>query len=237
MTASALAVDLGSGTTGLWATHRGTVSDSSDADLVSRGRVVDADGCVTLLTRLAQQFPQPVPPGGVVVACRPVLSTESEQATTRHVIEAAFAPRRILFIDTVRAAAIGSGAAAGSLLIADIGAQLTEIALLDHGRVVAARRADIGTRDLGQGATIELLTGAVAEHFGDLRADCDPGDLREATARGLLLVGDGALHPDLPAALSEALRLPVHRADAPRTAALSGAGSAAASALRHPGGR
>ncbi|GIE28551.1 hypothetical protein Ait01nite_015960 [Actinoplanes italicus] len=232
----AVAVDLGSSTVGVWATHRGVVSGDASASgaLVRRGRVVDVEGCATLLGQLVQRYAQPVPSSDVVVACRPVLATEAEQLSMRRVIEAALAPRRMLFIDTVRAAAIGSGAAAGSLLIADIGAQLTEIALLENGRVTAARRAEMGTRDLGRGATVGLLTDIVARHVADLRATGPADDMDQAVARGLLLAGDGALHPALPAALAAALRLRVHQAAAPRTAALHGAGLAAMSALRHP---
>jgi rod shape-determining protein MreB len=230
---AALAVDLGSCTAAVWAAHNGTVSGPSGPP-VRRGRVIDVDACVSLLTRLAEQYQQPMPSTGVAVVCRPVLATAAEQEAMRHVVDTAFAPRRTLFIDTVRAAAIGSGAAAGSLLIADIGAQLTEIALLRHGHVTAARRTDIGTRDLANGATIDLITDIVAGHLDSLRATCPAADLHEATARGLLLVGDGATHPELPSALATTLDLRVHRADAPRTAALTGAGLAAASALRHP---
>ena len=55
-----------------------------------------------------------------------------------------------------------------------------------------------------------------------------------AKARGMLLVGDGALDPELVMRLSAGLRIPVRCAAAPRTAALSGAGLAAMAALRHP---
>jgi rod shape-determining protein MreB and related proteins len=236
---TAVAVDLGSCTVGVWAARRGTVDGScgdasaSAGTLVRRGRVIDTEGCITLLSQLIHQYPEPVPAGSVVVACRPVLTGEPEQDVLRRVLDAVFAPSRLLFIDTVRAAAIGSGAAAGTLLIADIGAQLTEVAVLGHGRVVAARRADIGTRDLARGATVELLSDIVVRHVEELRADPAAPEPTLAMLRGMLLVGDGALHPDLAPALSDALRVRVHRAAAPRTAALNGAGLAAMAALRH----
>ncbi|GIF01046.1 rod shape-determining protein [Paractinoplanes rishiriensis] len=240
---TALAVDLGSHTAGVWAAHRGTVSGpcgdalASRGSLMRRGRVVDADGCINLLTQLIRRYGDPVPPGGVVAACRPVQAGEPEQAAMRHVLESVFEPRRLVFIDTVRAAAIGSGAAAGTLLVADLGAELTETALLDHGRVVAARRAEVGTRDLSRGATLELITDVVGRHLDQLRGSPAGPGLAPAMARGMLLVGDGAVHPGLSAALSAALRLRVHRAAAPRTAALNGAGLAAMSLLRHPAAR
>ncbi len=239
---TAVAVDLGSRTTGLWAAHLGAVIDrTSDAHtagpLVRRGRVVDVDGCVGLLSRLVHRYPDPVPPGGVVVACRPVLATDADQDLTRRVLDAVFAPARLLFIDTVRAAAVGSGAHAGTLLVVDVGAELTEVALLQDGRVVAARRTEIGTRDLKRGATVDLISDNVLRHVDDMRAGTDVSDLRTAMARGALLVGDGALYPGLAPAISGMLRVRVHRAATPRTAALNGAGLAAMSLLRHPTGR
>ncbi|MEV0895270.1 rod shape-determining protein [Actinoplanes sp. NPDC049802] len=237
----AFAVDLGSSTAAVWAADRGVVTGptarASGGALIRRGRVADLDGCVTLLTELINRYPDPAPVADVVVACRPVLSTEAEQTLMRQVIDSAFAPRRTLFIDTVRAAAIGAGAVAGSLLVVDLGAEITETALLEQGRVTAARRADIGTHDLGSGSGLDRLTGVVAAHVDDLRAVSGDEAMGEATARGLLLVGDGALHADLPAALEHALDLRVHRAADPCAAALNGAGRAALSALRHPGFR
>jgi rod shape-determining protein MreB len=237
---SAIAVDLGSSTIGVWAAHRGTISGpcgdayASVSTLVRRGRIVDVDGCITMLSQLIGRYSDPIPPSGVVVACRPVLTGEQDEAKMRRVLEAVFAPSRLVFIDTVRAAAIGSGAAAGTLLIADLGAQLTEVAVLKNGHVIAARRAEIGTRDLNRGATTELISDIVARHIDDMRASPAASDLPSATKRGLLLVGDGAVYPDLSAALSTTLRLHVHRAAAPRTAALNGAGLAAMSLLSHP---
>ena len=236
----ALAVDLGSSTIGVWAAHHGTISGpcgdayASVSTLVRRGRIIDVDGCITMLSQLIGRYSDPIPPGGVVVACRPVLAGEQDQARMRHVLEAVFTPSKLVFLDTVRAAAIGSGAAAGTLLIADLGAQLTEIAVLKNGHVIAARRAEIGTRDLNHGATTDLISDIVARHIDDMRVSQAASDLASATKRGLLLVGDGAVYPDLSAALSTTLRLQVHRAVAPRTAALNGAGLAAMSLIRHP---
>ncbi|MCU7730979.1 rod shape-determining protein [Actinoplanes sp. KI2] len=237
---TAVALDLGSSSIGVWAARRGTRTASCGdtfapaGSLIRRGCIIDEGGCVTMLSQLIRRFSEPIPAGGVVVACRPVLAGERDQAAMRRVIEAVFAPARLVFIDAVRAAAIGSGAAAGSLLVTDLGAQLTEVALLRHGRVIAARRSDIGTRDLARGATLELISDIIARHIDDLRGSTAMPDLTPALTRGLLLVGDGASHPELPTTLCAALRLPVHRAPSPRTSALTGAGLAATSLLRHP---
>jgi rod shape-determining protein MreB and related proteins len=238
--ASAVAVNLGGCTTGLWAAHRGTVSASyGDAGspagrVVRRGRIVDVAECITALSALARQYVEPVPRGGLIVACRPVLSTEAEQRVSRRVLEAVFEPRRVLFIDTVRAAAIGSGAAAGTLLVIDVGAELTEVALLQEGRVVTARRTDVGVRDLAHGATVDLISNGIVRYIDGLRAGQWSLYMTAAMRRGVLLAGAGALNPELFTRLSSKLRVPVHRAATPLTAALHGAGLAATSVLRHP---
>jgi rod shape-determining protein MreB len=67
-----------------------------------------------MLSQLIGRYPDPILPSGVVVACRPVLTGEQDEARMRRVFDAVSAPSRLVFIDTARAAAIGSGAAAGT---------------------------------------------------------------------------------------------------------------------------
>jgi hypothetical protein len=87
--------------------------------------------------------------------------------------------------------------------------------VLKNGHVIAARRAEIGTRHLNRGATTELISDIVARHIDDLRASPAASGLPSAPKRGLLLVGDGAVYPDLFAVLSSTLRLHVYRAATP----------------------
>jgi rod shape-determining protein MreB and related proteins len=238
---AALAVDLGSGQARLWSVGDGiravpTAGDglSRPAPLVRRGRILDADGCVSLLTRLAHTYPHSLATGPVVVACRPVLATAAEQDAIRQVVTAAFAPSQVLLINTVRAAAIGSGAATGVLLVVDVGAELTEVAVLVDGRIVAARRAETGTHDRPPGAS-RLLAGIVTRLVADIAGNPRMRRLTAAAlARGVVLVGDGATTPELMMRLAANLRVPVRPATSPRLAALSGAGRAAMAACRHP---
>lgn len=235
-----VAVDLGSARLRIWAASRGTASTATGqgpghrSPVIRRGRVVDGPGCTALLGNLLRE--RPVPAGSVVVACRPVSATAADQRAVQQVLTAVLAPDRLLFIDTVRAAAIGAGAATGSLLIADVGAQLTEVAFLADGQVVAAGRAEIGTRDGSGDGAEDLLVATVVRLVNQLRRQ-PPGRrvAAAALARGLLVVGDGAARPRLIAGLAGALRTVVHPAAAPRTAALTGAGLAAMAAARHPG--
>jgi rod shape-determining protein MreB len=187
------------------------------------------------LSQLIRRYSDPIPPGSVVVVCRPVLATMAEQDAIRRVVAGVLAPSRVLFIDTVRAAAIGAGAAAGGLLIADIGAELTEVAVLDHGRVKVARRAGIGTRDRARGAPTDLVAHATTRMINELRHDpVAPAAVPAALTRGLVVVGDGAMKPDLSLQIATTLRIRVRSAASPRAAALSGAGLAAMAVARHP---
>jgi rod shape-determining protein MreB len=111
---------------------------------------------------------QALPVAPVVVACRPVLSAPADQDAIRRVVTAAFVPSRVLVMDTVRAAAIGSGAATGVLLIVDVGTQLSEVAVLIDGRVAAGRRAEVGTHDPASGGAPRLLAGVVTRHVADI---------------------------------------------------------------------
>lgn len=234
-----LAIDFGSTWLRAWGLARGTVSlptadGPSAAPLVRRGRLVDAPGCTAALRRLRNRLGS-AGTRPLVVACRPVLATPTDEQIMREVLTAALEPRRVLFVDTVRAAAIGSGAATGDLLIADIGAQVTEVGLLGDGRLVAARRANLGTGDLTPDVTVHVLAAVTARLVREVyqQPEHRPAALA-ALARGLVLVGDGAARPELTVALSQALRIGVHPAAAPYTAALTGAGLAAMSAARHP---
>ena len=239
---TALAVDLGSGCAQIWTPGRGMVIAPTSSDgpaptaaLVNRGRVVNPAGCVALLNRLLRHYPQPLPTGPVVLACCPVLATPADTAILRQVLTTVFDPARLRFIPSVRAAAIGAGTAAGVLLVADVGSQLTEVAILSDGRVVAARRADTGTRDLTRHATPDMVAHTVARLVSELRRDHAGRDLAgHALRRGLLLVGDGAARPELPGRMTAALGAAVRPAATPHTAALRGAGIVALAACRNP---
>ncbi|MCO1614376.1 MULTISPECIES: rod shape-determining protein [Micromonospora] len=237
--AAPLAVDLGSSLLRIWLGPGRTLSvplgHGLRSPVVRRGRIVDGPACVSELRQILRDHRTPVPVGALVVACRPVLAAPAEQEATRRVLTAVLAPSRLLFLDSVRAGAIGAGAAAGTLLVADIGAQLTEVALLEDGRVVAARRAEAGTRDLNHATTAAMLADTTSRLVRELRQDAAlRPQVRAALARGPIVIGDGATRPDVTARLVATLGATVHRAASPRTAALTGAGMAAISALRHP---
>jgi rod shape-determining protein MreB len=238
---TAVAVDLGSGRTQVWAANRGTLGGPTGAATgssgapVRRGRVVDAAACARVLGELAGTYRDPIPAGPVVMACRPVTATMAEQYVMRRIVEEVFAPSRMLFVDTVRAVALGAGAAAGPVLVVDIGVELTEVALLDDGRVRAARRGELGTRDLRRGSSVELAAGAITSLLDDVRRDpAARPSMAAALARGLVLAGDGAMTPALTLQIAANTRVPVRCAPSPWTAAINGAALAATAVTRHP---
>jgi rod shape-determining protein MreB len=101
--------------------------------------------------------------------------------------------------------------------------------------VTAARRTDIGTRDLKRGAPTEVLAQAVVRMIDELRGDLAARSLFPTVlSRGLLVVGDGATTPILMSQIAADLRIPVRSAVAPLTAALNGAGLVAMSAAGRP---
>jgi rod shape-determining protein MreB len=237
---AAVGVDLGSGYLKVWASgrpllHVRAINDSltNPARLVRRGRIADDVGLRAVLSRLLARYHWPLPAGPVVVVSRPVLSPPDDDAATRRLLTDILDPSRLLFIDSVRAAAIGAGAAPGPQLVADIGAGLVEVAVLADGRVVGARRAETGLDDLIDPTAPGPVLHAVADLFTDLRRD--PGSRQlaaTALGRGVVLVGGGATRPHLPARLSATLGLAVRASATPLVTSVRGAGLAALAALR-----
>jgi rod shape-determining protein MreB len=237
---AAVGLDLGSAYTRIWVSgrpmlHVPTISESltNPVSLIRRGRIADGSGLQALLERLVRRYPRPVPAGAVLVACRPVLADADDDLAVRRLLADVFDPSRVLFIDTVRAAAVGAGAGPGVQMVVDVGAQLTEVAILAGAGVTAARRAELGANDFIRPATPEVLVGTIVRLVGELRRD--PGSralASTAVSGGLLLVGGGASRPGLAAALAGALQTAVRSAARPRVTAVHGAGLAALSVLR-----
>ncbi|MFF9122599.1 rod shape-determining protein [Streptomyces sp. NPDC014889] len=237
---SGVALDLGSARTRVWTEGLGGIVDvptvthrgSTAARPVRRGTIVDPAGATRLVSRLlADRVPHDARP--VVVLTTPVLSGPRTHATAVGVLRV-LRPRAVLTLDGVRAAALGAGAdLSGVLLVIDVGAQLSEVALLTDGRVAAARRATAGTDDVRAGALGELVTTVAALVTGLLRDDPRPA-LVDALDRGPLLTGGGALRPEFAFRLSARLRSHVRAVPKPQTAAVRGAVEALHSVLRHP---
>ncbi|MEV8512122.1 rod shape-determining protein [Dactylosporangium sp. NPDC051484] len=236
---TAVGVDIGGAYTRIWTSGRPLVHARSrdlatgTRAVVRRGRITDPAAARSMLATLFGGYDRPVPSGATVVACRPVRTGENEQQALRQTLNAALAPGRLLFIDSIRAAAIGAGAAPGPLLVVDLGAQVTEAAVLAGGGVLDAARHEVGIDDVtGPGAEATMVA-AVVDLLGRLRRAPQHRQAAAAAARGgLLLVGGGANRPRLAASIAAAVDVPVRRPAAPHLVAVRGAGLAALAALR-----
>lgn len=238
-----IALDVGSARTRAWLLGRGGVLDvptvtfpgSGAGYPVQRGVVVDVDGAARMLERLlsrrVSRLARPV-----VVHTAPVPVDEAGRARVRAAM-AVLSPRRVVTLDSAKAVAMGSGEdVARPLLVVDVGAHLTEVALLVDGAVTDAARTPLGTTDLDAGATpADVVEAVVSEVTRMLRDGWGP-QVVDALERGPLVAGGGALRPEVVHGLSQRLRVCVRTAPAPHGAALRGAVQALQSVLRHPAG-
>lgn len=242
-----IALDLGSARTRAWLPPRGgvrgrgavldvptvTFPGGGAGHPVQRGVVVDVEGTARLLERLLDRRVrwQSRP---VLVYTVPVPADEAARVRVRAAL-AVLQPRRVVPLDSVKAVAMGSSEDLGRpLLVVDVGAQLTEVALLVDGSVVAAARTPLGTRDLDDGAAPDTLVEAVVSEVTRMLRDAWGPQVVDALERGPLVAGGGALRPTVVHGLSRRLRVCVRTAPAPHGAALRGAVQALRSVLRHP---
>ncbi|MEU4291666.1 rod shape-determining protein [Kribbella sp. NPDC026596] len=212
-----------------------TTSHAGVSYPISRGRVTDVPGTARMLCRLLLGRADRAPRPELIVVTIPVLCPEAD----RHGVIAAveiLEPRTVITIDGVKAAAIGATTdLARPLLVIDLGAQLTEVAVLADGSVVEARRTPHGTADLRTSMTVDNLVEDIRDMVADLLShDCGP-QVVDALDRGPLLAGGGALLPAITYQLSKQLSCMAQPAPAPYTVALRGASTVALAARRHPG--
>lgn len=236
------AIDMGSARTRAWMPGRGVVLDVPTVTFpgagsnypVQRGRIVDVEGSARMLDRLLGRRTSYFGRRPLVVVTTPVLCDEEHRRAALTALDV-LQPRTVLTIDCLRAGAMGARADLSEpLLVADVGAHLIETALLVDGVVAGARKAATGTSDLGGGTTPEELVRSVLDMITDLLKADPTSSTVDALARGLLLVGGGALRPEITYGLSRALRTPVQPAPAPHVAAVRGAAAALMAVRRHP---
>ncbi|MEU6916226.1 rod shape-determining protein [Streptomyces olindensis] len=236
----AIAIDLGSARTRAWTAGRHRIIDvpttTGPDDLaahpVQRGTIVDPAGTARLLSRLlAHRLPENAQP--VIAFTMPVLSDRQHHTTAVGILQV-LRPRTVLALDSVMAIALAAGADPfRPLLVIDIGAHLTEVALLADGEMLSARREARGTRDLDESTAAHLAADITAVITKMMRDDPLP-QFVDALDRGPLLAGGGALRPELVSQLSVRLHGPVQQVPQPHTAAVRGAAEALRSAQHHP---
>ncbi|MEU6933294.1 rod shape-determining protein [Streptomyces sp. NPDC046374] len=232
-----LALDIGSSRTRVWAPGAGVVADVPSGP-VRRGRVTDATPHQRLLREVADSAFGGAMDETVVMLCHPVLAGPAEREETRRMV-AGLGAARVVSVNSARAAAAYAGPSGGGpLLVADLGAELTEVTLLVDGMVQDARQAEVGLDDLTEaGGSADAVVSAAAEMVRDLWRRDSRGAVRGALGRGVLVTGGGALRLDLTSRLALRLGVRLRLANDPATSTVRGAGLLLSSALRHPGGR
>ncbi|MBP2350992.1 rod shape-determining protein MreB [Kribbella aluminosa] len=165
------------------------------------------------------------------VVTTPVLCDDTHRENVRTVL-AELGVASVVLIDGVKAAAFGAGTdVTEPLLVVDIGAQLTEVALVAGGAVVEARRTALGLDDV---RTVFPIVEVVGEALLELLRGDSGAQVVDALDRGVLLTGGGALRPEITYKLGQRLGAPVTPAPAPHTAAVRGAAAALQAIHRHP---
>ncbi|MER6675726.1 rod shape-determining protein [Streptomyces sp. NPDC000983] len=238
---SGLALDLGSSRTRAWiAGRRGvldmpTVTFPGDGDIhpVRRGVIVDTPGTALMLDRMLGHR---MPRFGrrVIVLTAPVLGGNAFRAAARAAVEV-LGPRTVLTVPAPRAVAMAAGAdQSRPLLVVDLGAHLTEVALLVDGAVTDARHTALGTGDLDGSTPPARIVDAVVAMVTAMLAEDSTSQVFDALRAGALLAGGGALRPDLTYRLADRLHAPVSPVPAPHTAAVRGAAKLLLAATTHP---
>ncbi|MBR8639947.1 rod shape-determining protein [Streptomyces tuirus] len=239
-TCPAIAIDLGSARTRAWTAGRPGILDvptvTGPEDCagrpVQRGTIVDPAGTARMLSRLlSDRVPLDAQP--LIAFTVPVLSGQRHHTTAVGVLQA-LRPRTVLALDSVMAITLAAGADPfRPLLVIDLGAHLTEVALLADGEILTARREAMGGIDLEERGPADLADGITAMITAMMRDEPLP-QFVDALDRGPLLAGGGALRPDLVCRLSARLHAPMEPVPQPHTAAVRGAAQALRSALHHP---
>ncbi|MDI3408967.1 rod shape-determining protein [Streptomyces cavernicola] len=224
------ALDLGSARTRAWAPGRGVIFDVPTVTFpgagaihpIQRGTVVDPEGTSRMIDRLLgrhlPRFRRPV-----IVLTTPVLGGPNHRSALRTAMEV-LRPRGVLTVPGPKAVAIAArGDTTGPLLVVDIGAHLTEVALLIDGAVADAYHTALGTIDLDGSTTERDLGRSVASMVTDMLRRDRTGQTLNALQQGVLLAGGGALRPACVYDIASRLDTDVRPVAAPHTAALRGA--------------
>lgn len=236
-----IALDLGSARTRVWLSGRRTIIDMPTVTFpgvgsvcpIQRGCIVDTPGTARMLNRMVghrlPRFGRPV-----VILTTPVLGAVAYRTEARAAVEI-LRPRTVLTVSTARAVAVAVDAdLTRPLLVVDLGAHLTEVALLADGAVVDARHTALGTSDLDRLTPPAQIADAVVAMVTTMLEE-DPGSQAlDALRRGALLVGGGALRPEITYRLAPRLDTPVQPVPAPQTAAVRGAAKLLQAAHTHP---
>ncbi|MFF3830426.1 rod shape-determining protein [Streptomyces sp. NPDC002455] len=224
-----LAIDLGSSGTRAWVPGRGPVAcgpagcEGGAGRPVRRGRIVDPASCAGLLDHLADAALGEHRQDSVIVLSHPVLAGREHRVLAGELLAALGASGAVVLNSASAAAACAGLLGGGPVLVVDMGAELTEVALLVDGKVVDARQADAGLSDLEPRSLAAELARSVLDMITSMWHEDQHGAVRGALRRGPVLTGGGAFRRDVTDLIASCLGAPVRVVPDPSTAVVRGA--------------
>ncbi|MER5555436.1 rod shape-determining protein MreC [Streptomyces sp. NPDC002793] len=236
-----LAIDLGSSGARAWVPGQGLVDGGPSAwqegvsRPVRRGRIVDPESCAGLLRRLADTALGAHRQDSVIVLSHPVLAGHEHRVLARELLADLGVSGAVILNSAGAAAACAGGPDGGPVLVVDMGAELTEVALLVDGTVVDARQAEAGLSDLEPRSLPAGLVHSVLDMITSMWREDQHGAVRGALRRGPVLTGGGALRRDVTDRIAGRLGVPVRVDPDPSTTVVRGAALLLGSHLRSAG--
>ncbi|MFE9723920.1 rod shape-determining protein MreC [Streptomyces sp. NPDC005794] len=223
-----LAIDLGSSGARAWVPGQGLVGGPSGWEdgvgrPVRRGRIVDPESCAGLLGRLADTALGAHRQDSVIVLSHPVLAGHGHRVLARELLAGLGVSGAVVLNSAGAVAACAGGPDGGPMLVVDMGAELTEVALLVDGTVVDARQAEAGLSDLEPLSLPAGLARNVLDMITSMWREDQHGAVRGALRRGPVLTGGGALRRDVTDRIAGCLGVPVRVDPDPSTAVVRGA--------------
>lgn len=247
-----IAIDLGTARTQISLSHAGMVLDeptliaySVNGDVIAAGRdawvasevgtarlrmpvrggvVRDPVGCVHTVRLLLRKAGLTATDGRDIAVSLPA-SARARDASVLTAVMASATGGRIVPVESTLAAAIGTGIDIGAdapHIVCDVGAGVTELAVIADGHLVSGSALRMGIRDYDDEP--ERAVRRVVKLFRRVLDDLPDPVAGDAVASELLLVGGGASVPELVALLAAAFRMPIHIPDDPRQAVATGLG-------------
>jgi rod shape-determining protein MreB len=189
---------------------------------VRAGIVKDPVGCVRMLRLLLLKAgPSVVDPREVLVSLPATAGTRDESVAAAVIASATEA--HVVLLPSGLAASIGAGldiSRSEPLIVCDIGAGVTELAVIADGRVLASAGVRRGVRDFETDPKrLESHVRSLLHRVLDALPDRTSGD---AAAGPLFLVGGGAALPEASFALSSGCQMPLQVMDDPRDVVVKG---------------